>query len=143
MCCRLLISSSLGAWITMVVEPRMLSTQPSLPCRFNRSVRKYDDSTALKPPTTSRQCLISQGSSLGTSVSQGSLAWKTHFFHTTAHPHHQHNKPHLVFLVSRISLLLVVPLSFFNHNFLCCFSNFECALLIVHSLGSLDISLVC
>lgn len=32
----------------MVVEPRILSRQPSFPCRFNRSVRKYDDSTALQ-----------------------------------------------------------------------------------------------
>ena len=48
MCSRLLISSSCGAWITMVVEPRMLSRQPSFPCRFNRSVRKYEDSTALQ-----------------------------------------------------------------------------------------------
>lgn len=45
---RLVISSSCGAWITMVVEPRMLSRQPSFPCRFKRSVRKYDDSTALQ-----------------------------------------------------------------------------------------------
>lgn len=51
MCSRLLISSSCGAWITMVVDPRMLSRQPSLPCRFNRSVRKYDESTALQRHT--------------------------------------------------------------------------------------------
>lgn len=37
--------------MTMVVEPRMLSRHPSFPCRFNRSVRKYDDSTALQQTT--------------------------------------------------------------------------------------------
>lgn len=45
---RLLISSSLGAWITMVVEPRMLRRQPSFPCRFSLSDRKCEDRTELK-----------------------------------------------------------------------------------------------
>lgn len=33
-------SSSWGAWITITVDPRMLSKQPTFPCMFSLSLRK-------------------------------------------------------------------------------------------------------
>lgn len=41
-------SSSWGAWITITVDPRMLSKQPTFPCMFSLSLRKYEESTALE-----------------------------------------------------------------------------------------------
>lgn len=42
------ISSSWGAWITITVDPNMLSKHPIFPCRFNFSLRKYEDRMALQ-----------------------------------------------------------------------------------------------
>ena len=44
---KVLTSPSSGAWMTMMVEPRMESTQPTLPCRLSFSFRTWEERRAL------------------------------------------------------------------------------------------------